>query len=69
MVGICCDYTQLRQLPQHPALEGQPRIGFFPGSLWATSHPKRPCSSLPTPDSYSQEGRCCWGWINRAIPL
>lgn len=32
MVGICCDHTQLRQLPQHPALEGQPRIGFFPGS-------------------------------------
>ena len=32
MVGICCDHTQLKQLPHHPALEGQPCIGFFPGS-------------------------------------
>jgi L-histidine N-alpha-methyltransferase len=32
MVGICCDHTRLPQLPQHPALDGQRRIGFFPGS-------------------------------------
>ena len=32
MVGICCDHTRLQQLPAHPALEGQRRIGFFPGS-------------------------------------
>jgi dimethylhistidine N-methyltransferase len=32
MVGICCDHTCLEQLPQHPALDGQRRIGFFPGS-------------------------------------
>ena len=32
LVGICCDHTQLKQLPHHPALEGQPCIGFFPGS-------------------------------------
>ena len=32
MVGICCDHTRLDQLPQHPALDGQRRIGFFPGS-------------------------------------
>ena len=32
MVGICCDHTRLQQLPPHPALEGQRRIGFFPGS-------------------------------------
>ena len=32
MVGICCDYTRLEQLPRHPALDGQRRIGFFPGS-------------------------------------
>ena len=32
MVGICCDHTRLEQLPQHPALDGQRRIGFFPGS-------------------------------------
>ena len=40
MVGICCDHTQLRQLPQHPALEGQPRIGFFPGSSLGNFTPK-----------------------------
>ena len=32
MVGICCDHTQLNELPAHPALERQRRIGFFPGS-------------------------------------
>ena len=32
MVGICCDHTRLEQLPEHPALDGQRRIGFFPGS-------------------------------------
>ena len=32
MVGICCDHTRLERLPPHPALEGQRRIGFFPGS-------------------------------------
>ena len=32
MVGICCDHTRLEQLPRHPALDGQRRIGFFPGS-------------------------------------
>ena len=32
MVGICCDHTRLEQLPQHPTLDGQRRIGFFPGS-------------------------------------
>jgi dimethylhistidine N-methyltransferase len=32
IVGICCDHTRLDQLPQHPALDGQRRIGFFPGS-------------------------------------
>ena len=32
MVGICCDHTRLKQLPQHSALDSQRRIGFFPGS-------------------------------------
>ena len=32
MVGICCDHTRLERLPRHPALDGQRRIGFFPGS-------------------------------------
>ena len=32
MLGICCDHSQLTDLPQHPRLDGQRRIGFFPGS-------------------------------------
>ncbi|QNJ01840.1 L-histidine N(alpha)-methyltransferase [Synechococcus sp. PROS-U-1] len=32
MVGVCCDHTRLQQLPRHPALDGERRIGFFPGS-------------------------------------
>ena len=32
MLGICCDHSQLRDLPEHPWLAGQRRIGFFPGS-------------------------------------
>ena len=31
MVGVCCDYSQLEQLPSHPLLQ-QRRLGFFPGS-------------------------------------
>lgn len=32
MLGICCDHSQLENLPQHPRLTGRRRIGFFPGS-------------------------------------
>ena len=32
MLGICCDHSRLRDLPPHPWLAGQRRIGFFPGS-------------------------------------
>ena len=32
VLGICCDYSQLRQLPEHPLLQGQRRLGFYPGS-------------------------------------
>ena len=32
MLGICCDHSQLDHLPHHPLLEGQRRLGFFPGS-------------------------------------
>ena len=32
MLGICCDYSQLEQLPSHPLLKHQRRLGFFPGS-------------------------------------
>jgi L-histidine N-alpha-methyltransferase len=32
VLGICCDYSHLQQLPGHPALEGHGRLGFYPGS-------------------------------------
>jgi dimethylhistidine N-methyltransferase len=32
VLGICCDYSSLEQLPVHPALEGHGRVGFYPGS-------------------------------------
>ena len=41
MVGICCDHTRLKQLPQHPALDGQRRIGFFPGSSLGNFTPEQ----------------------------
>jgi len=32
VLGICCDYSGLDQLPPHPLLEGQTLLGFYPGS-------------------------------------
>ncbi len=32
VLGICCDYSQLRALPEHPLLHGRRRLGFYPGS-------------------------------------
>ncbi|MCX5941477.1 MAG: L-histidine N(alpha)-methyltransferase [Cyanobium sp. LacPavin_0818_WC50_MAG_67_9] len=32
VLGICCDYTQLHHLPDHPLLGEQQRLGFYPGS-------------------------------------
>ncbi|MEB3185149.1 MAG: L-histidine N(alpha)-methyltransferase [Cyanobacteriota bacterium] len=32
VLGICCDYSAMAELPAHPLLEGRPRIGFYPGS-------------------------------------
>jgi L-histidine N-alpha-methyltransferase len=32
VLGVCCDYSALQQLPDHPLLQRQPRLGFYPGS-------------------------------------
>ncbi|MFM2173276.1 MAG: L-histidine N(alpha)-methyltransferase [Cyanobacteriota bacterium] len=32
ILGVCCDYSQLEQLPAHPLLSGTAHLGFFPGS-------------------------------------
>ena len=39
MLGICCDHSQLDALPEHPLLDGQPLVGFFPGSSLGNFHP------------------------------
>ena len=46
MVGICCAHTRLQQLPSHPALEGQQRIGFFPGSSLGNFSPEEAVAFL-----------------------
>ncbi|QPN60931.1 L-histidine N(alpha)-methyltransferase [Synechococcus sp. CBW1002] len=40
VLGICCDYSQLEQLPAHPLLEGQPLLGFYPGSSLGNFDPE-----------------------------
>ncbi|MFQ6538566.1 MULTISPECIES: L-histidine N(alpha)-methyltransferase [Aphanothece] len=32
VLGICCDYSRLQRLPDHPLLAGQRLLGFYPGS-------------------------------------
>ena len=32
VLGICCDYSAMAELPAHPLLSDRPRIGFYPGS-------------------------------------
>ena len=32
VLGICCDYSAMGQLPADPLLSGRRRIGFYPGS-------------------------------------
>ena len=38
VLGICCDYSQMRRLPPHPLLEGR-RLGFYPGSSLGNFEP------------------------------
>ena len=39
ILGICCDYSQLQQLPPHPLLSDGTRLGFFPGSSLGNFEP------------------------------
>ena len=39
MLGICCDYSQLQELPAHPLLSGLNHLGFFPGSSLGNFEP------------------------------
>ena len=40
MLGICCDHSTLDALPHHPRLQGERRIGFFPGSSLGNFQPQ-----------------------------
>jgi dimethylhistidine N-methyltransferase len=39
ILGICCDYSELEQLPEHPLLSGTAHLGFFPGSSLGNFEP------------------------------
>ena len=40
IAGICCDYSQLQALPEHPLLSGSTHLGFFPGSSLGNFEPE-----------------------------
>ncbi|MEY3769028.1 MAG: L-histidine N(alpha)-methyltransferase, partial [Cyanobacteriota bacterium] len=40
VLGVCCDYSQLAQLPEHPLLSGTAHLGFFPGSSLGNFEPE-----------------------------
>ena len=46
MLGICCDHSTLDALPHHPRLQGERRIGFFPGSSLGNFQPQDAVSVL-----------------------
>jgi len=46
VLGICCDYTGLSDLPPHPLLKGRPRLGFYPGSSLGNFDPAEARSLL-----------------------
>ncbi len=39
ILGICCDYSQVEALPEHPLLSGTAHLGFFPGSSLGNFEP------------------------------
>jgi len=41
VLGICCDYSQLQALPDHPLLVGRRRLGFYPGSSLGNFEPQQ----------------------------
>ena len=40
VLGVCCDYSQLEQLPAHPLLSRTAHLGFFPGSSLGNFQPQ-----------------------------
>ncbi|MFM7732525.1 MAG: L-histidine N(alpha)-methyltransferase [Cyanobium sp.] len=46
VLGICCDYSRLEQLPAHPLLENQRLHGFYPGSSIGNFEPEQAVTML-----------------------
>jgi dimethylhistidine N-methyltransferase len=46
VLGICCDYADLDQLPPHPLLAHRPRLGFYPGSSLGNFDPPQALALL-----------------------
>jgi L-histidine Nalpha-methyltransferase len=46
VLGLCCDYNGLAELPPLPALAGQRRLGFYPGSSIGNFEPAEARSLL-----------------------
>ena len=46
ILGVCCDYSQLQALPEHPLLSGSTHLGFFPGSSLGNFEPEAACALL-----------------------
>ena len=65
MLGVCCDHSQLSDLPQHPRLEGQRRIGFSRAVPLAISAARRPWPCCNGSDGCSTVDLCYWDWISR----
>jgi dimethylhistidine N-methyltransferase len=46
VLGICCDYSRLERLPEHPLLEGRHLLGFYPGSSIGNFQPEQAVAML-----------------------
>lgn len=46
VLGICCDYSVLTELPAHGLLQGRPCIGFYPGSSIGNFTPREAIALL-----------------------
>ena len=46
VLGICCDYSAMAELPAHPLLNNRKRIGFYPGSSIGNFTPSEAISLL-----------------------
>ena len=46
VMGVCCDYSNLPELPREPLLQLTPRLGFYPGSSLGNFSPAEAAALL-----------------------